>query len=151
MCNTARRYLEDRQAARRDRRASLASVRDVPRTNCKPECRAADARNFSIRPCCPAFGREIRAADRRMRGAEINRRSIARGFSMHARGLPKPTPDEAARRSWRRGVPLAKDRGDDRVRFELASLIYRTVFRLTKIKIIPIAVITAQISANHSP
>src|SRR5262249_38250576 len=96
------RCLEDRTRGHQALAAFLPSVRDGRRKDCRPGCANADARNFSIPPCCPVSDREIRVAGRKRRRGETNRHCVAGGFPTHAQASRKPKPDEPARRYARR-------------------------------------------------
>ncbi len=77
MCNSARRYPEDRQGEDRRLPAFLRLARDVLRRDCRSECLAAGVRSFSIPPCCLVSRHENRVADRKMQRGETDRRSAA--------------------------------------------------------------------------
>ncbi len=84
----------------------------------------ADARNFSIPPCCPGSGREIRAAGQRRQRDETNRRGVAPGSAMRVQGWTKPKPDEAARRCARREISSAKAQLNDQPAIERHKTFY---------------------------
>src|SRR5207244_2991919 len=107
--------LAGRPAKHRDRAACRRSVRALRRRGCEREFSASDAHNFSIPPCCPAFVRGNRVADRKAPRAERGRRYVARESVKRAPVLTKPMPDEARPRSARREVSPAKVLADDRV------------------------------------
>src|SRR4029077_5338796 len=103
-CSSATRCLGDRPVKHPGLAAFLRSVRDARRKDCRLGCANADARNSSIPPCCPAFGRETRVAGRKKRRGETNRRCVAPGFAMRVQALMKPKPDELAHQYARRGT-----------------------------------------------
>ena len=132
MCSSARRYPEDRQVKRRDPAASLPLDHGVRRTDCKRECANEDARSFSTPPYCPAFGREIHAADRKTRRGETDRPPVSPEFVTRVRALMKLMPGEAARLCGRREVFSAKVRPDDQAVIRRAQQCFTTTEKFSR-------------------
>src|SRR5437899_3693217 len=124
MCSSAHRRPGDRRAKHRCPPASPESARDVQRTSCKRGCEDGDLRSFSIPPCCPAFGQEIRVADQKTRQDERDRCCVSPEPATRVRVLMKPMPDEAALRCARRAVSSAKLGPDNRVEVQRAPWLF---------------------------
>src|SRR5437773_8415639 len=132
MCNSARRYPEDRQAEHPSFLTFLPSVRAVRRKGCKLECEGAGARNFSIPPCCPGFDRGIHVAGQRTPRAGTDRHCVAREFATSVQVLMKPMPDEAAHRCARRETYGARVPLNDRVEVEQAPRSFNTTQKFSR-------------------
>src|SRR6478752_5465442 len=93
-CSTESRHPEDRPTKHPSLPAFLPLVRDGRRKDCRPGCANADARNFSIPPCCPGSDLEIRVGDQKRWRGETRRHCVAPGFVMRFQASMKLKPDE---------------------------------------------------------